>query len=147
MFVLCASRYVTPVKFTLFAPHVKLAHKKFVPFMHLLTCTSARRRFVPQIQPRRSLANPFKFINGAGQICNFNPSKATISAWLCRDEAYLRSSKPCGKHRECTCRCHARAPLCAHTSHLDPRPLMKRYPSSPAPADQPRSPRRHMGFS
>ncbi|WP_297926765.1 hypothetical protein [uncultured Campylobacter sp.] len=27
MFVLCTSRYVAPIKFTLFAPHIKLALK------------------------------------------------------------------------------------------------------------------------
>ena len=44
MFALCASRYAAPVKFTLFCATRNLY-----------------RRFVPQMQPRRSLVNPLKF--------------------------------------------------------------------------------------
>ena len=68
MFVLCTSRYVTPVKFTLFVSlHrivlAKLAFKIYAVIIKALVKFTlfARRRFVPQIQPRRLLANQIKF--------------------------------------------------------------------------------------
>ena len=60
MFVLRTSRYVTPVKFTLFAPHVKLAHK--ICAVHALANLHFREaQFRTANTARRSLANPLKF--------------------------------------------------------------------------------------
>ena len=63
MFALCASRYAAPVKFTLFAPHIKLAHKICAVAIKMLVKFTlfTRRYFVLQIQPYRSLVNPLKF--------------------------------------------------------------------------------------
>ena len=154
MFVLCASRYAAPIKFTLFASlyhivFVKLAHKicavaikalvKFAFFM--------RRYFVLQIQPRRLLVNPLKFKRLARvkfvnlilpkppfQLGLVGTGRAGVVAGL-------------GKRRGCTCCCRVRAPLCVQTFRPDPRPLAKRCRCSRVPADRPLSPRRHRGFS
>ena len=63
MFVLRTSRFTAPVKFTLFAPHIKLAHKICALAIKALVKFTlfARRRFVSQTRPRRLLANPLKF--------------------------------------------------------------------------------------
>ena len=63
MFVLRTSRYAAPVKFTLFAPPVKLALKIYAITIKALVKFTlfALRRFVSQTRPRRLLANPLKF--------------------------------------------------------------------------------------
>ena len=63
MFVLRTSRYAAPVKFTLFALHIKLALKIYAVAIKVLVKFTlfTRRYFVPQIQPRRLLANSIKF--------------------------------------------------------------------------------------
>ena len=68
MFVLCTSRYAAPVKFTPFASlyHIvlaKLAHKICAVAIKALVKFTlfTRHYFVPQIQPRRLLANSIKF--------------------------------------------------------------------------------------
>ena len=81
------------------------------------------------------------------EIYKFNPSKATILTWLCLGAECLRSNKPCGKYRGCTCCCHVQAPLCVQTSPPDPHPLTKQCLCSQVPVDLLRSPHRHMGFS
>ena len=152
MFVLCASRYAAPAKFTLFASLYRIVLAKLALKIYAVAIKAlvkftlfTRRYFVPQIQPRRLLANSIKFkrlarvkfVNlilpkppfqlgfvGTGRICVV--ANHTVNV----EDASAASER-----------------LCAHTSHLDPRPLAKRYPRSRVPADPPLSPRRHMGFS
>ena len=99
MFVLRTSRYVAPVKFTLFVPlyrivFAKLAHK-FAPFIALASLHFREASFRAANAAASVVSKSAQIQTArAGQICKFNPSKATISAWLCRDGACWRSSWP-----------------------------------------------------
>ncbi len=108
-----------------------------------------RHYFVPQIQPRRLLANSIKFkwirfqrlalVKFVNLILPKPPFQLGFVGM-----GRIGVVAGLGKRRGCICR--AQAPLCVQTSRPDPRPLVKRFQCSLAPADRPLSPRRHRGI-